>query len=189
MKKIISLLLVFTFGLSSCEKDDICDPNTPTTPRLVIKFYDINNPTIPKDVVDLKVIGEGKSETDGAIIFNENAIGEAKYLANGNTISIPLKTDANSTSYTLILDSQNPNAAAINKDVIKFNYTHQDLYVSRACGFKTNFILDAQDDTTTPPTVPFNQVDVDLKGLWMQRLRVIEYNIDNENETHVEVFF
>lgn len=189
MKKIISLLLIFTFGLSGCEKDDICDPDTPTTPRLVITFYDINNPTVLKTVKDLKVIGEGKSETDGAIIFNENGIGEEKYLANGSTISIPLKTDATSTSYTFILDSQNDNTAAINKDIMKFNYSPRDIYVSRACGFKTNFTLDAQSDTTTPPTVPYLQIDSDLKGLWMQRVRVINYNVEFENETHIEVFF
>lgn len=38
MKKILYFLLVFTFGLSSCEKDDICDANTPTTPRMLISF-------------------------------------------------------------------------------------------------------------------------------------------------------
>ena len=49
MKKIISFLLLFAFGLSGCEKDDICDANTPTTPRLIISFYDYNNPTVKKE--------------------------------------------------------------------------------------------------------------------------------------------
>ena len=61
MKKIISLLLLFTFGLSSCEKDDICDANTPTTPRLVITFYDNAAPTTLKTVTNLKVVGAALS--------------------------------------------------------------------------------------------------------------------------------
>ena len=36
MKKIL-LLLAF-IALSSCEKDDICDATTITTPRLIIEF-------------------------------------------------------------------------------------------------------------------------------------------------------
>jgi hypothetical protein len=188
MKKIVSLLLIFTFGLSSCEKDDICDPDTPTTPRLVITFYDINNPTLLKNVTNLKVIGEGKSEVDGGIIFNENGTDITKYLANGNTISIPLKTNEESTSFTFISDSQNPNPAAINKDAIRFNYTHRDLYVSRACGFKTIFTLNPVS-TTPPLTVPFILTDSDGNGLWMQQVFVINPNIETENETHIKVYF
>jgi len=185
MKKIISLLLVFTFGLSSCEKDDICDPDTPTTPRLVFTFYKINSPSELQNVTDLMVIGEDEKT---GIIFNETATDTTKYLANGNTISIPLKTNVNSTTYTFILDSQNDNPAAINTDAIKFNYTHQDVYVSRACGFKTTFTLDPL--STSPPfSVPFVQTDTDGNGLWMQEVFVINPNIENENETHIKVFF
>jgi len=185
MKKIISLLLVFTFGLSGCEKDDICDPNTPTTPRLVITFYKINSPSELQNVTDLMVIGEDEK---AGIIFNETATDTTKYLANGSTISIPLKTNALSTTYTFVLDSQNDNPAAINTDAIKFNYTHNDVYVSRACGFKTTFTL--YPLSTSPPlSVPFVQTDTDGNGLWMQEVFVINPNIENENETHIKVFF
>ena len=185
MKKIISLLLVFTFGLSSCEKDDICDPDTPTTPRLVFTFYKINSPSELQNVTDLMVIGEDEK---AGIIFNETATDTTKYLANGSTISIPLKTNALSTTYTFVLDSQNDNPAAINTDAIKFNYTHNDVYVSRACGFKTTFTLDPLS-TSPPLSVPFVQTDTDGNGLWMQEVFVINPNIENENETHIKVFF
>ena len=36
MKKIILLLFVIALSFSGCEKDDICDADTVTTPRLVI---------------------------------------------------------------------------------------------------------------------------------------------------------
>jgi hypothetical protein len=41
MKKII--LLLFVIARSPVVKDDICDANTVTTPRLVISFYDVTN--------------------------------------------------------------------------------------------------------------------------------------------------
>ncbi|MEN2412714.1 DUF6452 family protein [Flavobacterium mesophilum] len=183
MKKIVSVLLLFTFGLSSCEKDDICDPNTPTTPRLVIEFYDANNQLKP--VTNLKVIGEGMPE---GIIFNENATGEAKYLTNGSKISIPLKTDADSTTYTFILDSGNENPAAVNTDQVRFNYSRQNLYVSRACGFKTIFKLDPLSDGP-PLSRPFVKEDTDSKGFWMTQIYVNDYNIELENEVHIKIFF
>ncbi len=184
MKKIISLLLLFTFGLSGCEKDDICDANTPTTPRLVITFYDVNNPSLLKNVTNLQVIGEGMTE---GIIFNKSGTEITKYLANGSSISIPLKTDADSTTYTFILDSQNPDPAAINTDQMRFNYTRQNVYVSRACGFKTIFKLDPVS-TSPPISTPFVRTDTDSRGLWMQQVFIKNYNVEFENETHIEIY-
>lgn len=185
MKKIISLLLLFTFGLSSCEKDDICDPDTPTTPRLVITFYDINNSTVLKEVDDLMVIGEGKTE---GIIFNETATDTTQYLANSSSISIPLRTDVDSTTYTFVLDSQNDNAAAINSDQITFNYARNTVYVSRACGFKTIFTLNPRSEGP-PATTPYDLTDPEGDGFWMRRINVKNYNVELENETHIEVYF
>ncbi len=180
MKKIVALLLiVFSFTSSSCEKDDICDANTPTTPRLVIDFYNRSNPTIKKMVTNLKVIGDGK--TDG-VVFNPNATGEGQYLTSGSTISIPLKTDANSTKFTFILNSGDPNPALTDTDQLTFNYTRENIFVSRACGFKTVFTLD--------PINPILQTAIPAtKAKWMQAISVEKSNIANENETHIKVFF
>ncbi|MTH14369.1 DUF6452 family protein [Flavobacterium sp. LC2016-01] len=185
MRKIISVLLIFTFGLSSCEKDDICDPDTPTTPRLVITFYDADNASALKSVTNLKVTGEDMPE---GIIFNENATGDAKYRANGSKISIPLRTNAKFSTFTFTLDDGNENTAAINVDQVRFNYTTQNLYVSRACGFKTIFTLDPFSDGI-PPTNAFIKTDPDSKGFWMRQIFVEKYNIETENETHIKVYF
>lgn len=167
MKKIISLLVVSVFLFLSCEKDDICDANTSTTPRLVIEFYDINNPSVLKTVTDLEVIGEGMTE---AVISSNSS----------STISIPLKTTENVTSYQFILNSGTP--ASLNEDTIRFDYTHENVYVSRACGYKTIFTLD--------PINPFTHTDATLAdGLWIERIIITENNIDNENETHVKIYF
>ncbi|WP_428228862.1 DUF6452 family protein [Flavobacterium sp.] len=185
MKKIISLLLVFSFGLSSCEKDDICDANTPTTPRLVISFYDITAPSTLKNVTNVKVIGKDQPQ---GIVFNKSGDSITKYLTSASTISVPLKTDEDTVTYSFIFDANNPNPAAINTDVIKFNYTRQNVYVSRACGFKTTFVLNPLS-TTTPISTPFEQTDPNNDGLWMQRVIVLQSNVESENETHIKVLF
>jgi len=181
MKKalLVSLLFLLTFSFSSCEKDDICDANTPTTPRLVFEFYDISNASVLKNVNNLKVIGEGM---ENGIIFNESASGDSKYLANGNTISIPLKTNVNTTTYRFILNSGNPNPTLIDTDEVTFNYTTRDIFVSRACGFKVLFTLD-------PSNAIVHKAIPATKLKWMQFISVEKSNIDNENETHIKVFF
>jgi hypothetical protein len=177
MKKII-LLLALALSFSGCEKDDICDANTPTTPRLVITFYDITIPSLLKNVKNLKVVGAGMPN---GIIFNPSAPEESKYWANGNTISIPLKANENTTSYSLTLNSGDPNPALVNEDNIKFDYTRQDFFVSRACGFKTLFKLD--------PT-PFTHTDAAVADQkWIKYISVEKSNIENENETHIKIFF
>ena len=179
MKKILSLILIVTFSFSSCEKDDICDANTPTTPRIVIEFYDFNNSSVLKNVTNLKVIGDGMKE---GIVFNSNATGESKYLTNGNKISIPLKTDADATKFRFILNSGNPNPTLIDIDEVTFNYAKNDIFVSRACGFKTLFTLD--------PLNPYTQTTIPAtNSKWMQFISVEKSNIANENETHIKVFF
>lgn len=174
MKKII-LLLLFLFSLSftGCEKDDICDANTVTTSRLVISFYDINNSSVLKNVTNLKIIGEGM--TDG-VPFNGSTV------INGSTVSIPLKTDADVTSFSFILNFGNPNTALVNEDHLQFNYTRATVFVSRACGFKTEYTLD--------PLIPFVHTDAAVADeKWIQYMAVKNSTIDNENETHLEIFF
>jgi hypothetical protein len=166
MKKTAFLLLILLFSLSSCEKDDICDPTTPTTPRVVIQFYDSSNPSVLKNVTNLSVIGQGKPE---ALISSSNQ----------NTISIPLKTTENSTTYRFVLNS---GSSLNNEDVIRFDYTGSNVYVSRACGFKTIFTLN--------PINPFTHYDpIVADGLWMKQIILQSNNITTENEAHVKIYF
>jgi hypothetical protein len=179
MKKIVAFLLIVLFSISSCEKDDICDANTPTTPRLVIEFYNINDPFTLKNVTNLKVIGEGMSEP---YVFSTSALDDSKYLANGSKIMIPLKTDADTTTYQFILNSLNSNPTLIDTDQVTFNYTRNDVFVSRACGFKTVF--------TFAPTNPFVHTAIPAtKEKWMKKISIQTSNVDNENETHIKIYF
>ncbi|HTG65583.1 MAG TPA: DUF6452 family protein [Flavobacterium sp.] len=178
MKKTILLLLISCFSFSGCEKDDICDANTVTTPRLVITFYDINNSTVEKNVTNLKIIADGM---ENGIIYNGSD------LINGSTVAIPLKVDAKTTTFHFILNDGNANPALINEDILTFNYETENIFVSRACGFKTNYTLNPNSPNTDPPFVHTDAATPDL--LWMQYVAVENSNIANENETHLEIYF
>jgi hypothetical protein len=167
MKKIQLLFIcLFFITFSSCEKDDICDAATATTPKLIIEFYDILNPTIKKNVTNLAV---KEINTTSSLAFT----GTSK-------IQIPLRTNLDLTKYSLILNSTN--ATIDNEDFLQFNYTSQNLFVSRACGFKTNFTLD--------PTLPFIKTETLIPdGYWIQNLVINTSNVTTENETHVKIYF
>ena len=168
MKKLVLLLIAFAWMFSSCEKDDICDANTVTTPRLVIDFYDVSNPTLKKTVTNLAIVGDGLSS---GILFN-----------GVSQIKVPLNPGADISQYHFILNYGNANTALIDEDEMKFSYTRKNSYVSRACGFKTLFALNA--------TTPVVQTDSPAaEGLWMKTITVTQSNITNENETHLSISF
>lgn len=173
MKKIY-LLIAISFAFSSCEKDDVCDANTPTTPRLIIEFYDSVNNSDLKNLTNLKVIAEGMDE---GIIFNESGTEITKYLTSQNKISLPLRITENVTKYRLILNSNVP--STINEDIIELSYDKEEVFVSRACGYKTIFGL-----TNTN----LNIVAVDSNN-WIDDIDIIEPNITSENDVHIKIYF
>ena len=172
-------------GFIGCEKDDICDANTPTTPRLVIEFYDVTNPALLKNVTNLKVTGTGM---DTPVLFNPTATTDLeKYRITANTISLPLRINGVNTQYSLELNSGNGNPALIVTDTLDFNYTTRTEYVSRACGYKTLFTLNPSD-SAKPPIVINNTVGSQT-GKWIKTIQILQSNIDTENETHLKIFF
>ncbi|MDR9400671.1 MAG: DUF6452 family protein [Psychroflexus sp.] len=121
MRKVVFiLLLVLTFG---CQRDDLCGENFQVTPLINIEFYDIASP------------GELKS-FNNLVLINET-IGDTIAYEGGNSISIPLATDSDETKYRFIknVGTENPS-----EDRLRFTYSRRDVYVSRACGFKVEFL-------------------------------------------------
>lgn len=178
-KRFLFLAVVLALVFSSCEKDDICEAATITTPRLVLTFYDINNPSVVKNVSQLKVVGEGMTE---GIIFSTTAIGDSKYVTNASTIAIPLKVDQDVTTYNLIFNSGNTNPALVFTDKIQINYSRLNSFVSRACGYKTTFTL-KPNNPIVHSALPTST------SKWIQYISVEKSNIENENETHLKLFF
>lgn len=132
---IVPVLLIVILSIS-CEPDDICPESTLTTPRLIIDLYDANNQESKKSVSSLVIIG----------FDNEDVLPDYAGVTTSNLI-LPLKTSENQTKYSLIKDfSINNNGtpddtsddfAEGNEDVITINYSREEVYVSRACGYKT----------------------------------------------------
>jgi hypothetical protein len=149
MKK-IWLFSWFIVLLLGCEKDDICtEPNT--TPRLIIDFYDSQNTSVLKQVANLVVQGNGANTT---LTFN---------LVT--RIELPLKTNENVTEYSLNINANSTTQSNI--DLLRFNYTRNDLYISRGCGFKTNFDLNLFE-----PIVPSNPQGDD--EFWIENIELIK---------------
>lgn len=179
MKKILAFLMILGFASSSCEPDDICDPTTPTTPRMLIQFYDFNNPSVLKNVTNLKVIGDGM--TDG-VVLSPTKTGDEKYVTSENNILLPLNTETDLVKYKFIMNYGNRNPLLVNEDQLGFKYSRENFYVSRACGFKTIFNLDAKNPYTLTDGVPADQ-------MWIKYIIVVQNNITYENETIIKIFF
>jgi Family of unknown function (DUF6452) len=168
MNRIVILVFFMTTVFSSCEKDDVCSESTSTTPRLIIDFYDLTNPTLKKDLSSIGILGEGLNTV---IVFN-----------NVSTVQVPLDITKDISKYQFILNYGNSNPAFINTDQLQFDYTRSNVYISRACGYKTLFTLDE--------TNPFTQTDgATLDALWMRNITVLQSTISNEDETHLSISF
>lgn len=179
MKKLLNIIVAIFIAssFSGCEKDDICASTTPTTPRLVISFFDKDNPDVAKNLSNLKAVATG--ETNG-VIFNESttATDITKYLTSTNKISLPLRLNGETTEYALILNADNTTIPQ-NSDTVSFNYTTRQIYVSRACGYKVNFRLNAENAISRP----------DDGSEWINNITVETPNIESENETHIKIYF
>ena len=109
--KLLALLLVI---FVSCEYDDFCSRTG--TPRLVISFYDKNNPSDKKSL-PLYVWAQGK-----------DSIYQKKIL---DSILIPLNTTTEKVHYKISYSKEV-------EDLI-FTYKTQDKFLSNSCGFITFF--------------------------------------------------
>ena len=164
MKKFICLFLIVIF---SCEKDDICPETTQTTPRLVIEFYDLTNPDEILAVPGLYALG---LDSEGFEVPINNEI-----VTTRSSITLPLKTNVSETEFMLyksydIVDG----ITSGNPDRIKITYNTENVYVSRACGYKTNFDIQTFAITT----------DTDQ---WMIGSEILITEITNENDIHVKI--
>ena len=97
-------------------------------------------------------------------------------MSNGK---IPLKTFQDSSVFYFVQNGSAEPTTDDNLDEVTFNYTRRTEYVSRACGYKTLFTLDAVNPVVL--TADSNN--------WIQNIIVTQPNIENENETHVKIYF
>lgn len=163
------LLLIFLIANFGCERDDLCPETTATTPSLIIDLYDITAPEELKNVIDLRIQGIG----------NDKALPGYNVAPSANKLILPLRTNANSTSYKLHIDYAVDENGVVegNEDIIEIRYTTEEVYVSRACGYKTIFnnvtILRDPNDTNR----------------WIQNIEsLIEtQTVEDETTTHFNI--
>lgn len=161
IKKLVLLLFV-SLVLNSCTKDDICSEGTPTTPLLIIKFKNYDNPLFSKTVNNLTV----------TTIVDNDTIHLYRFQTI-DSIAIPLNTGEDFTDYLFVKDDENENSG--NTDKINFNYQRESVYINRACSFKAIYTFLSAD----------REIDSDN---WIDEITVNKLIIENEEETHVTIF-
>lgn len=170
----IALLFMFSVYLLSCEKDDICSEDTPTTPGLVVEFYDKETQTETKSVSNFKYY-----------VLGTNEILPANSSASVTKITLPLRTDQDEVTWALQYNTTSNGVKVSNTDYLTIKYTRQTTYVSRACGYKTTFTLIPASNGNPNPSV----TDADTRLFIEGNPEVVTPYIENENEVHVKIYF
>ena len=152
-----------------CQRDDICAESTPTTPQLILRFYENTDPfplSAPRNL-------------------NIRAVGVDSILyagINRDSIAIPLKTDTGTTSYIFTINAldddeeEDPEFPAVT-DTLTFSYGTEQEYINRACAYKViytglNVNLDNSQDQN-----------------WIQNIEIEQNTVEDENQAHVSIFF
>ena len=157
MKLWVSLCLLLLVTLS-CQRDDLCGENFQVTPKLNIEFYDFTEPEELKSYSNLVLINDEIADT---IAFD-----------GGNSISIPLATDADQTTFRLTKNVETDNPQ---QDTLKFTYSRRNEFVNRPCGFKLEYIdLRAQV--------------VDSDERWIKSTNVRKSVIRSDENIHLFIF-
>jgi len=143
-------LFIFITTIVSCEVDDICIEEV-LTPKLIITFQDASNNDIRKKVDTLTVWA-----VDKATRYNKT---------NTDSIAIPLDLNSNMVTYLL-------NSSSV-IDTLQVHYTRKEIFVSRSCGYKLNFIL---------------KNETHLSHNWANDFEIKTQNIENEQTIHIQIY-
>lgn len=181
MLKTYKLLFIFALIMSlGCQRDDICPATTNTTPLLIIRFYDIEEPDELKAPQNLSIRAIDSDSTD--FVTNTGSGSAIEYYRfSRDSIAIPLKTTEDLTSYVFTLNTAQDDNTASNsglRDTISFTYGRQEEYINRACAYRVSYVG--------------LKVDVDGGGNgpnWVQDIQIQEANVEDQNQAHVSVFF
>jgi len=136
--------------ITSCEKDDSCID--PTTPNLVIEFYDYNDSENLKSIDNLSII--------------YLLTGDTIEYENTDRVEIPLNVNDDLCSFKFIKDTE--------ADIVLFNYQRENVFVSKACGYKTLF----------------HNLSVNIENIdyWIKDIEIINQEIVNDTSAHVKIF-
>ena len=160
MYKIKNIFLTILIFLFACEPDDICLSEIDDTPKLLIGFYDKNSGNL-KEVENLKIQG---LDNDQIYIFETI-----------DSIGIPLINNKNLTTFNLTKNFDEDNVDSGNNDKMFVNYNPIWIYISRACGYVTNYDID-------------NLIIENDNENWIIESEIITYRIKDEENIHVKIY-
>ena len=152
MYKFRYLLLILLLH-SSCEPDDVCSIENPSTPKLVFRLYDANHPSQLKSVDTLRV-----KDTE-----NESVL----QLINTDSIAIPFQINVNKMNLDFTISGGM-------SDELLIDYQTQDMYLSRACGFQSTFII--------------NEIEVGSNQSWINTIEIITNEVLVDTLAHVKIY-
>lgn len=161
MSKNILCLLLISFLSLGCEKDDICNEGTPGTPRVIIRFYDEDNPTTLKSAPGIKI----------KEVNQENLYA----MLGSDSLALPMDLSKTFTRYAFILPSST--ASLTIADTLQFNHTNRrDTYSRRACGYSAEYVLSNPAITTIGSQT------------WYVNSTVVLDTIRNEEQAHLAIY-
>ena len=161
MSKNILCLLLISFLSLGCEKDDICNEGTAGTPRVIIRFYDKDNPTVLKSAPGIKI-----KEVNQESVY---------VILGSDSLAIPMDLSKTFTRYAFILPSST--ASLTIADTLQFNHANRiDTYSRRACGYSAEYVLSNPAITTIGSQT------------WYVNSTVVLDTIRNEEQAHLAIY-
>jgi len=147
---ILSILLLISFY--ACEKDDIC--LAPTTPNLVLRLYDDAAHADIKKEDHFSLVALPQHDT----IYKDTSI---------DSVLVSLNVNSDTSKFLLY--------SVTNADTLVFNYDREDVFVSKACGYKTIF----------------HHLNVSLlpdSNHWIKNIEILQTEIISDTIAHVKIY-
>lgn len=157
------ILSFLTLTFVACEKNDLCDGADVQTPRLHIALRNQFDVEAPKVAPYITAYIPGYQDT-------------LKFVSKTDLL-LPLESQLSQTKWVLTLyNSNQADRTIVGVDSLTFLYIPENIYISRACGFKTNYSAFSHQRTQTA-------------GSWIQGVNTLTTNLTNENNIHLEFFY
>ena len=155
--QLYSRVILILFFFISCEPDDICLESNEDTPNLILKFVD-------------SFSGENKSVSNLRIKGINNF--EDFFVGTVDSISIPLNNYENTSSFSFTKEFESNQS---NEDLIYFNYTRNNVYISRSCGYKMEYDIE-------------NIIVENDNSNWIEDAIIETRTVNNEISHHVKIY-
>ena len=174
------LFIALLFSGIACQRDDICPETTDTTPLLIIRFYENEEPNDLQSPQNLSIRAIDSDSIN--FVINTGGNSPVRYFRfSGDSIAIPLKTNADQTSYVFTLNTAANDTTASNsgiRDTLSFTYARSEEYINRACAYKVNYI-----------GLKTSLRNSGEESGWIQDVEIEQTDIEDENQAHVSIFF